>query len=148
MFFIRSLTAMPRLSREERSRAIGQLQAGVPVRRVALLFNVSRTTVYYWQQRFQANTGVADLQRSGRPRVTTPGEDRHIQTAHLRDRFRTASTTARTFPGQNPISRHTVRRRLNEHGIFARRPLQRTLLRPHHRLARLQWAQAHLVWTR
>lgn len=143
-----SLLTMPRLSQEERARAVGHLQAGVSVQRVAALFNVTRRTIYLWQNRFQATGVLRDLPRSGRRRITTPGEDRHIRTSHLRNRFQTAIETATNFPGRNGISRHTVRRRLRENGITARRPAQRPLLLPRHRIARLQWSRTHLQWTR
>ena len=113
---------MPRLSLEERSRAIGHLQAGQSVTRVSRIFDVTRRTIYALWRRFQNTQTVQDHPRAGRPRITTQGEDRFIRTLHLRNRFRTAIETARHFPG-NEISRHTVRRRLAERGILARRPL-------------------------
>jgi hypothetical protein len=50
-----------------------------------------------------------DRVRSGRPRVTTPAQDRHIRLRHLRDRFTTATSTAAAIPGQRRISDQTVR---------------------------------------
>ena len=62
--------------------------------------------------------------RSGRPRVTTPAQDRHIRLRHLRDRFTTATSTAAAIPGQHRISEQTVRNCLREAGIRARRPVK------------------------
>ena len=39
-----------------------------------------------------------------------------------------------------------MRSRLKEVGIGTRRPLVRPILKPHQRLARLNWAQNH-IWT-
>ena len=108
---------MPRLSADERGRALGQLEAGVSVSRVARMFNTSRNTIYSLNSRF-GNTGeTRDRPRTGRPRITTPAEDAFIRVSHLRNRFLTAFETARTLPERQPISTQTVIRRLREHGI-------------------------------
>lgn len=60
----------------------------------------------------------------------------------MRNRFQTVAQTARHLPMVH------VSRRLRAHGIRATRPLQRPLLLPHHRIARLQWARTHFYWTR
>ena len=54
---------------------------------------------------------TADRPRSGRSRVTTPGQDRRIVISHLRDRFMPATAIVRITLGQhNPrISCHTAR---------------------------------------
>ena len=65
---------------------------------------------------------TADRPRSGRPRVTTANEDRHLHILHLHNRFLTV--TLSTGLG-HVISRHTVCRRLRQHGIGAYRRFQR-----------------------
>jgi hypothetical protein len=86
---------MPRLSNNDRNQALGMLRAG----------------------------NVSDRPRPGQPRVTTDQQDRHIRLQHLRSRFKTAASTARETPGRhNPrIRSATVRRRLRENGLRARR---------------------------
>jgi hypothetical protein len=53
--------------------------------------------------------------------VTTPAHDSHIRLRQLRDRFTTATATAAAIPGPRRISDQTVRNRLREAGIRARR---------------------------
>ena len=48
----------------------------------------------------------------------------------------TASQTAYTIPGRRRISAQTVRNRLREHGMRARRPYFGAVLNRHHRRAR------------
>lgn len=141
---------MPRLSCADRNRAIGLMEAGVSCREVARRMNCASSTITRLLQRHAATNCTDDRRRSGRPRVTTPGQDRHIRLQHLRDRFRTAVQTATETPGiHNPrISRMTVTRRLHEHNLHARRPYRAPLLTPQHRQRRLQWARQHLRWTR
>ena len=97
-------------------------------------------------RRWFVQTGsTEDLPRSGRPRVTTPAQDRYILNQHLRNRFLTATATAYVTPGtHNPrISAQTVRNRLAENNLRARRPYVGKVLTDRHRRDRLQWADRH-----
>ena len=82
--------------------------------------------------RHQQTGQAQDRQKSGRPRVTTPAEDRYIRTIHLRNRFVTVTTLG------HPISRRTVLRRLRRDGIKAFQGMALNLL---YRQRRLQWAR-------
>ena len=117
---------MPRLSNNDRNQALGMLRAGISTREVARLFNCHQSTVVRLRQRFQTTNNVSDRPWPGQPRVTTDQQDRHIQLQHLRNRFKTAASTARETPGRhNPrISSATVCCRLRENGLRARRPFR------------------------
>ena len=62
----------------------------------------------------------------------------------------TAEDTARRTPGlaNVQISGQTVRRRLRESGLRARRPVVGPILKQRHRTARLVWARARRRWRR
>ena len=137
---------MPHLTNHQRSRAIGMLQANMSVIRVANHFRVSRQSINNLKNKYQATGTVVDKPRSGRPRVTTAAEDRHIRTTHLRNRFQTAAETSRQFRQARPVCKKTILRRLRAAGIVARLPAKRILLRRRHTIARLQWAQQHRRW--
>ena len=124
------------------------LTAGEDPRAVAVTFNVHLATIYRLQQRFTATGVTDDRLRTGRPRVTTQRQDRHIFRHHVRDRFQTANETGRNTLGnhQRPISGQTVRRRLAERDLENRRPARVPVLTRRHRLARLQWARNHANW--
>ena len=49
--------------------------------------------------------------------------------------------------GGQIVSKHTITRILKTVHIRSRKMATRTLLLPHHRLKRLQWAQQHVNWT-
>ena len=140
---------MPRLSREERLIALGMIQANMNYSQVARHFGCSRTAIRKLVERHAETGSVDDRPRPGRERVTTPEQDRYIRLLHLRNRFRSASRTARETPGtHNPrISSPTVRRRLRQCDLRCRRPVRGNILTPFRRRRRLLWTQQRVNWT-
>ena len=69
---------------------------------------------------------------------------------HLRNRSVTTVHTARLTPGRTNvrISDQTVRNRLHQCGLRARRPLKGSTLKQCHRAARLQWGRTRHRWNR
>ena len=134
----------------DRGRALAWLRDGVRLREVGRRLGVSHSVISRLQQRFQATGRVADRPRPGRPRSTTQREDRFI----LRQALQARSTTANTIRGQLRVTTHTnisaqtVRNRLHDANLHARRPLVRPRLTPQHRAARLAWSAHHLRWNR
>ena len=93
-----------------------------------------------------------DLPRRGRPRAKTRGQDIYIMNTHLRNRFQTATATAANTPGlhNNQISLQTVRNRVRENGLHARRPCVGWVLTltQRHRQNCVNWARVHTRWIR
>lgn len=141
---------MPTLPEKVRERAIGMLNAGRRPAYVAIHFGVHVKTIRRLRNRFQQTGSVRHLPRSGRPRVTTRRQDVNIRTSHLRDRLKTATSTARATIGTHNrrIHARTVQRRLKEVGVKARRPYVGPILPARNRRQRLQWAREHVRWTR
>ncbi|GFX16792.1 transposable element Tc1 transposase [Trichonephila clavipes] len=85
---------------------------------------------------------------SGRPRGTTPADDRYIVLQARRNRCRTAGEIARhtTQATGRPISRFTVARRLHGGGLFAQRPVRCVPLTPAHRRRHSLWCRKHRNW--
>ncbi|GFV33819.1 HTH_Tnp_Tc3_2 domain-containing protein [Trichonephila clavipes] len=85
---------------------------------------------------------------SGRPRGTTPADDRYIVLQARRNRRQTAGEIARhtTQATGRPISRFTVARRPHGGGLFARRPVRCVPLTPAHRRRRSLWCREHRNW--
>ena len=77
----------PGMTFEQRERAIGMLTAGMSERVVARHFQLHESTISQLLNRFQQTGNVADRSRSGRPRKTTPREDRFLMTSSRRNRF-------------------------------------------------------------
>ncbi|GFX74497.1 transposable element Tcb1 transposase [Trichonephila clavipes] len=85
---------------------------------------------------------------SGRPRGTTPADDRYIVLQARRIRRQTAGEIIRhtTQATGRTISRFTVARRLHGGGLFARRPVRCVPLTPAHRRRRSLWCREHRNW--
>ena len=136
---------MPRISVQERERALGQLQAGRSGRDVAATFGCHLATIYRLGTRHHLTGAVNDRPRSGRPRVTSQHQDRHIRFVHLRERSRPAAVTTRDTAGthNNRISGSTVRRCLHNSGLRAQKSYIGPVLSRRHRRDCLQWCQQH-----
>ena len=87
-----------RISHRDGYEADGMLR-GMSVNYVAAHFNIHRSTIFRLKRKLNLTGDVVDLQKTGRPNKTTAGEDRHLRTLHLRNRFRSASETARNWTG-------------------------------------------------
>ena len=143
------------LSIVQRNQALGMIHVVRSTRVVANHFNYHHSTIVRWCQRFAVTNSVADRPRTGRQRVTTRNQDRRdserrIRLAHLRDRFKTATSTARDTTGRHRqrISGQILRRRLKESRLIARRPYRGPVLTRRHRTQMLQWARGHFQWNR
>ncbi|GFY05001.1 transposable element Tcb2 transposase [Trichonephila clavipes] len=98
--------------------------------------------------RFQEIGHVRRRPGAGRPRATTSTDDRYIQLTARRNRTENATQLQRQLllaTGRR-VSNQTVRNRLHEGGLCARRPMVCIPLTPHHRAARRRWADEHRDW--
>ena len=139
---------MPQMSQVMRERAVGMLNAGMSIRAVSIQFNVHYRTISRLRRRFRDFGSTANRPHARRPRVTTRAQDGHIRLLHLRNRLRPATRTADETVGlhNRRISPQTVRNRLREANLHARRPHQGLDLTAVRRQNRLAWANAHVRW--
>ncbi|KAK7103949.1 hypothetical protein V1264_018737 [Littorina saxatilis] len=102
---------MPRLTPAKRQRAAGRFKAGGDTEAGADALNMHMSTVYHLQQCFADTGSTAVMQRSGIPRSTSIRQDHQILRQRIRNRFHTATDTARKIIGnhQSPIGGQTAR---------------------------------------
>ena len=140
---------MQRLPENQRWLAIGALQTGSTQVNVARRLGVSQSVVSRLWNRYRNYGTVADLPRSGRPRATTYRQDRLIVIEALRNRTQNATRLQqrlRQVTGTR-VATQTVRNRLHDAQLNARRPTIVLPLTLHHRQARRAWSRRHIRWT-
>ncbi|GFX61697.1 transposable element Tcb2 transposase [Trichonephila clavipes] len=123
-------------------------EEGRSVTSVAAEFGIAHSIVSrLWRQFQTAGTAIRGFS-SGRPRGTTPTDDRYIVLQARRNRRQTVGEIARHMiqATRQPISRFTVARRLHGGGLFARRPVRCVPLTPAHRRRRSLWCREHRNW--
>ncbi|GFV02584.1 transposable element Tcb2 transposase [Trichonephila clavipes] len=135
-------------SYQQESRIIGKLEEGRSVTSVAAEFGIAHNIVSRLWRQFQTTGTAIQGFSSGRPRGTTPADNRYIVLQARRNRQQTAGEIARhtTRATARPISRFTVAGRLHGCGLFARRPVRCVPLTPAHRRRRSLWCREHRNW--
>ncbi|KFM76884.1 Transposable element Tcb1 transposase, partial [Stegodyphus mimosarum] len=85
----------------------------------------------------------------GRPRFTTPNEDRYLAVTAKRNRRSTASDLSRQLSSATgtTISRQTMYRNLEQIGLYARRPVRCIPLTANHCRLRLAWSREYALST-
>ncbi|GFU28548.1 transposable element Tc3 transposase [Trichonephila clavipes] len=131
-----------------RGRIIGKLEEGRSVTSGAAEFRIAHSIVSRLWRQFQTKGKAIRGFSSGRPRGTTPADDRNIFLQARRNRRQTAEKIARhtTNATGRPISRFNVARRLHGGSLFATRPVRCVPLTPAHRRCRSLWCRKHRNW--
>ncbi|GFS78023.1 transposable element Tc1 transposase [Trichonephila clavipes] len=131
-----------------RSNNWEKLEEGRSVTSVAAEFGIAHSIVSRLWRQFQSTGTAIRGFSSGRPRGTTPADDRYIVLQARRNRRQTSGEIARhtTQATGRLISRFTVARRLHGGGLFARRPVRCVPLTPAHRRRRSLWCQVYRNW--
>jgi len=114
-------------------------------RAIARKFGVRRETVRDIYARFQETGTVDDLERPGRPRTTTPAQDKelvHIVRRHPDEPSHRTSVRLRERTGVN-LAPSTVRTRLVAEGLPARPYASKPALTAIQKVSRLAFAKRH-----
>jgi hypothetical protein len=114
-----------RLSILERGIAMGMSASGDNNYTIANHLNCTTKTVRELKKKVKVTKLLDDRKRTGRPKKTSPREDRAIKFNSLQDRFLTASAMCKKIVPtivKNQITPRTVRTRLIKAGLPARVP--------------------------
>ncbi|GFU35153.1 HTH_Tnp_Tc3_2 domain-containing protein [Trichonephila clavipes] len=138
-----------RLPNSLRWRAVGWMEMGLLQADAARRLNVSRSVVQRLWDQYQSEDFVSRRPVPGRPRATTPAEDRFLALSARRRRTTTVpQLIADHFQASGRrISATTVRNRLHNAGLYAKRPVVCVPLNGRQRRNRLCWAREHVSWT-
>ena len=100
------------LTEAERLDVLHRLQSGQKPAEICSAYGITKQTVSAIKIKAKKFGSVADRPRTGRPRVTTPLEDRHIYLLSVRSPQKTPKLIKSDL--NLNVNRRTVRRRLNE----------------------------------
>lgn len=137
------------ISSDIRQSVIVLRQENYSYREIAKKLSISVNAVMTTLQRYAKTGSNKDRKRSGRPRVTSKSEEKHLRLSSLRNRRLTVPqlTSKVNETRTTPVSDSTVRRRLKAAGLHGRISSKKPLLRPQNRVKRLAWAKKHRNWT-
>ncbi|GFS62274.1 HTH_Tnp_Tc3_2 domain-containing protein [Trichonephila clavipes] len=138
-----------RLPNSLRWRAVGWMEMGLSQADAARRLNVSCSVVQRLWDQYQSEDPVSRRPVPGRPRATTPAEDRFLALSARRRRTTTVpQLVADHFQASGRrIPATTVRNRIHNAGLYARRPVVCVPLNERQRRNRLCWAREHVSWT-
>ncbi|GFV24074.1 transposable element Tcb1 transposase [Trichonephila clavipes] len=130
-------------------RINGRLECGRTQLEVSEELGIAQSVISRLWQRFQDDGNASRCYRTGRPRVTTPNEDRYLAVAAKRNRRSTASDLSRQLSSATgtTVSRQIMYRRLGHIVLYARRPVRCVPLTTNHCRLRLTWSKEHALWT-
>lgn len=136
------------LSVTDVARIVALIEDGRSQRYVSDTLGIPRTTVQDAWNRYMETGNFTRRVGSGRKRKTNAIDDRFIVLNTLRNRRITAFQNQHLLQAvrRTQVSERTIRRRLKENSLSARRPATGPQLLPRHRRARLQFARLHVNW--
>jgi len=137
------------LTSEARSVIVFLHKEGYSVRKISEKVGKAKTTVYQIIKKFMETGSVADRPRSGRPRISTPRDDKVLIRISKKDRHKTSPELAKEWSESTGTTASTslVRQRLLSHGLHGCKARRKPLLTEKQRKSRLRWAREHASWT-
>lgn len=138
-----------RLSTDLKQRIVEAHINGDRQANIARRFEVKKSTVWAIIRQYQRTGSVEPKPKPGRPRKMNNRSVRLLKRICSNQPFLSSSqlkVKLETVKGVN-VSSRTIRRRLVEEQLIARRPAKKPLLSKKNRLARLEFARTHLHWT-
>lgn len=109
-----------------RMMIVGHYMAGQGIHEISRSMGINRKTVQKWVRRYKEEGHVKTRPRCGRPRVTSPDDDRRVVEAAEQYPLKTATALAQD--ARMPCSVVTTRRRLKEAELYCHVPARKETL--------------------
>ena len=143
------MVAKKQVSYENRVKIVVLREEGYSLSVIASKVKCSRSCVSKTLARLKETKSLKDRKRSGRPRISSLREDRALVRISTQNRRLTSSHLKREWQETSGVlsSARTVRRRLDEAGLYGRVARRKPLLTDKHRRVRLEWAREREHWS-
>lgn len=128
---------------------VTSVQNGNSFRKTAQLYGVGKSAVGQIMKKYELTGSTKNRKQSGRPRKTTPRQDRKLVVLSKENPRLTAvdlNVEMKRFYEMN-CSVSTTKRRLRHANLFGRRPAKKPLISLKNRKARKEFASEHVKWT-
>ncbi|GFU84955.1 transposable element Tcb1 transposase [Trichonephila clavipes] len=141
-------SAFNQVSDFDRGRIVAYRDCGLSFREIGSRVGRNQTTIMRICDRWMKEGTTDQRGRSHPPQCTTSREDRQIVCMAVTDRSVTSRTIAQHIESvmHHSVSALTIRRRLQQSGLFARRPLLGLRLTQNHRRLHHQWCDERRKW--
>ncbi|GFS51406.1 transposable element Tcb1 transposase [Trichonephila clavipes] len=141
-------SAFDQVSEFDRGRIVAYQDCGLYFREIGSRVGRNQTTVMRICDRWKQEGTMDRRGRSPPPQCTTSHEHRQIVRMAVTDRLVTSRTVAQHIESvtHHSVSARTIRRRLQQSGLSARRPLLGLPLKQNHRRLRRQWYDERRMW--
>ena len=107
--------------------------------------NLTKSTVCKLAAKYNSTGSVEAGKSSGRPRVTSKREDNRFRRCAVINPL--SSSEVIKIETATVASTRTIRRRLFDTGLLARRPAKKPLLNQQQRLKRIKFCKKYINWT-
>ncbi|GFU72680.1 transposable element Tcb1 transposase [Trichonephila clavipes] len=134
-------SAFDQVSEFVRGRIVAYRDFGLPFRKIVSRVERNQKTVMWICDRWMQEGTTNRRCRSHPPQCTTSRDCRQIVPKAVTDRSVTSQPVSQhiEYITHHSVSARTIRRRLQQSGLFARRPLLGLPLTQNHRRLRRQW---------
>ncbi|GFW16842.1 transposable element Tcb1 transposase [Trichonephila clavipes] len=141
-------SAFDQVSEIDRGRIVAYRDCGLSFREIGSRVGRNQRTVMRICDRWMQEGTTDRRGLSHPPQCTTLHEDRQMVRMTVMDRSVTSRTIAQYIESvtHHSVSARTIRRRLQQSGLSARRPLLGLPLTQKHRRLRRQWCDERKMW--
>jgi transposase len=108
---------------------------------IAMELGIHKNTVAQWVNRYLDTGDVQDIPHEGRKRKSSSKQDKQIvEYADKNDELSSEQIGSKMESKGINLSSRTIRRRLNEHGVYSLSVTSKPLLKDDHKKQRYEWA--------
>jgi len=142
------ITKRKELTVFERGEIVGAWKCGISVRKIAETLNQSKSTVQDVISVYRSSNCEKPPPRSGRPRIMTERDNRHLQRILKENRRTNLQELRENFVASTStdVSMITIQPLLHEQGFFGRIGTRKPLVSEVNRQKRLLWARERQTW--